>query len=122
MSLAIVWSYFHSLYEKGSDLARHFVIIAPNLTVYERLKDDFEDCRIFYKDPLLPDEWKSDFQIQVVLQDNPGGATSAGAVYLTNIHRLYEKRENGDEERDGSGHLRPRREAGEGPGYGRSAS
>src|SRR6266545_5591384 len=29
MSLAIVWSYFHSLYEPDSPLARHFVIIAP---------------------------------------------------------------------------------------------
>jgi type III restriction enzyme len=98
MSLAVVWSYFHSLYEKDSDLARHFVIIAPNLTVYERLKDDFEDCAIFFKDPLLPDEWKSDFQMRVVLQDEPGGAAASGTVYLTNIHRLYEKRDNGTEE------------------------
>lgn len=94
MSLAIVWSYFQSLYEKDASLARHFVIIAPNLTVYERLKDDFENCDIFYKDPLLPEEWKRDFQMQVILQDEPGGASATGAVYLTNIHRLYEKREN----------------------------
>ncbi|MEM4721361.1 MAG: DEAD/DEAH box helicase family protein [Candidatus Methanomethylicaceae archaeon] len=92
MSLAIVWSYYHRLYEPNSDLAQHFVIIAPNLTVYERLKDDFENCAIFYKDPLLPEEWRSDFQVQVVLQDEPGGASSLGAIYLTNIHRLYESR------------------------------
>jgi len=101
MSLAIVWSYYHSLYEPGSDLTRHFVIIAPNLTVYERLKDDFENCAIFYGDPLLPEEWKSDFQMQVVLQDEPGGAATQGAIYLTNIHRLYETRENGGEEEEG---------------------
>ncbi len=89
MSLAIVWSYFHSLYEPDSDLARHFVVIAPNLTVYERLEDDFENCAIFYQDPLIPEEWRSDFQMQVVLQDEPGGATTTGAIYLTNIHRLY---------------------------------
>jgi type III restriction enzyme len=94
MSLAIVWSYFHRLYEKDSDLAQHFVIIAPNLTVYERLKDDFEDCSIFYKDPLLPEEWKSDFQVQVVLQEEPGGASSIGTIYLTNIHRLYKSKED----------------------------
>ena len=105
MSLAVVWSYFHSLYEKDSDLARHFVIIAPNLTVYERLKDDFEDCAIFYRDPLLPKEWKSDFQMQVVLQDEPGGAISAGAVYLTNIHRLYESRGNEKASPGGAGGL-----------------
>ncbi len=91
MSLAIVWSYFHSLYEPNSDLARHFVIIAPNLTVYERLKDDFENCAIFYQDPLIPEEWRGDFQMQVVLQDEPGGGITTGAIYLTNIHRLYPK-------------------------------
>jgi type III restriction enzyme len=101
MSLAIVWSYYHCVYEPGSDLARHFVVIAPNLTVYERLKDDFENCAIFYGDPLLPEEWKSDFQMQVVLQDEPGGAATQGAIYLTNIHRLYETRENGGEEEEG---------------------
>jgi len=95
MSLAIVWSYFHSLYEPNSDLARHFVVIAPNLTVYERLKDDFENCAIFYADPLIPEEWRPDFQMQVVLQDEPGGTTTTGAIYLTNIHRLYPSRDNG---------------------------
>lgn len=96
MSLVVVWSYFHSIFEKDSNLTKHFVIIAPNLTVYERLKDDFEDAKIFFKDPLLPEEWKSDFQMQVILQDQPGGGSATGTVYLTNIHRLYEKRENGD--------------------------
>jgi len=90
MSLAIVWSYFHRMYQEGSDLAQHFVVIAPNLTVYERLKDDFENCAIFFNDPLLPPEWKPDFQMQVVLQEEPGGSSTTGAVYLTNIHRLYE--------------------------------
>ena len=96
MSLVIVWSYFHSLYEPNSDLARHFVIIAPNLTVYERLKDDFENCAIFYQDPLIPEEWRGDFQMQVVLQDEPGGGTTTGAIYLTNIHRLYPSRDDND--------------------------
>ncbi len=94
MSLAIVWSYYHSLYEADSDLAKHFLIIAPNLTVYERLKDDFENCVIFYRDPLLPEEWKNDFQVQVVLQEEQGGSATQGTIYLTNIHRLYEPRSN----------------------------
>ncbi|BCW99823.1 MAG: type III restriction endonuclease subunit R [Armatimonadota bacterium] len=103
MSLAIVWSYFHSLYEPNSDLARHFVVIAPNLTVYERLKDDFENCAIFYADPVIPEEWQSDLQLQVVLQDEPGGATTTGALYLTNIHRLYPSRDNGGEAHEDGG-------------------
>jgi type III restriction enzyme len=96
MSLVIAWSYFNSIYEKGSPLPRHFVLIAPNLTVYERLMDDFENLSIFNIDPVIPEEWKSDFQMQVVLQDKSGGSSTRGAIYLTNIHRLYENRVNGN--------------------------
>ena len=94
MSLAIVWSYFNSLREQNSSLVKHFVVIAPNLTVYERLKDDFENRKIFDTDPLIPEEWKGDFQLKTILQDEPGGEVSFGAIYLTNIHRLYESRDN----------------------------
>src|SRR2546427_3984850 len=41
MSLAMVWSYFHALRENDSPMAKHFVVIAPNITVFERLKVDF---------------------------------------------------------------------------------
>jgi type III restriction enzyme len=94
MSLAVVWSYFHALRESDSDMARHFVLIAPGLTVYERLKEDFRpgDGRpdIFDCDPLIPPEWRGDWNLSVVLQDEAGGAPTGGVLYLTNIHRLYD--------------------------------
>jgi type III restriction enzyme len=90
MSLAIVWSYFHALRESDSPMAKHFVVIAPNLTVYERLKDDFGDGRIFDTDPLIPVEWRGDWNMTVVLQDEASGAATGGVLYLTNIHRLYD--------------------------------
>jgi len=96
MSLAIVWSYFHALRESDSDMARHFVIIAPNLTVFERLKEDFRPegggPDIFMKDPLIPPEWRGDWNFSVVLQDEASGASTGGILYLTNIHRLFEPR------------------------------
>jgi type III restriction enzyme len=96
MSLAIVWSYFHALRE-GSEMPRHFVVIAPNLTVFERLKEDFRPegggPDIFIKDPLIPEEWKGDWNFSVVLQDESSGASTGGALYLTNIHRLFDSRE-----------------------------
>jgi type III restriction enzyme len=92
MSLAVVWSYFHSLRENDSPLARHFLIIAPNLTVFERLKEDFGDGRIFDRDPLIPSVWRGDWNMSVVLQDEASGQSTGGALYLTNIHRLYEAR------------------------------
>jgi type III restriction enzyme len=94
MSLAVVWSYFHALRESDSDMARHFVLVAPGLTVYERLKDDFRpgDGRpdIFDSDPLIPPEWRGDWNLSVVLQDEAAGAASGGVLYLTNIHRLHD--------------------------------
>lgn len=99
MSLAIVWSYFHALRESESPMAKHFVVIAPNLTVYERLKDDFGDARIFDTDPLIPPEWRGDWNMSVVLQDEASGAATGGVLYLTNIHRLHDtsnRRRKGD--------------------------
>jgi type III restriction enzyme len=90
MSLCIVWSYFHALRESDSEMARHFVVIAPNLTVYERLKEDFGNGRVFAEDPLIPPEWHGDWNLSVVLQDEASGAATGGTLYLTNIHRLYD--------------------------------
>ncbi len=90
MSLAMVWSYFHALRESDSAMARNFVVVAPNLTVFERLKEDFADGRIFDRDPLIPPAWRGDFNLSIVLQGTAGGAVTGGTLYLTNIHRLYD--------------------------------
>jgi type III restriction enzyme len=94
MSLAVVWSYFHALRESASPMARHFVIVAPNLTVFERLKEDFKPegggSDIFDRDPLIPVEWRGDWNLSVVLQDEASGASIGGTLYLTNIHRLFD--------------------------------
>lgn len=92
MSLAIVWSYFHALRESDSPMAKNFLIIAPNLTVFERLKQDFGDGHVFATDPLIPPAWRGDWNLSVVLQDEASGAATGGTLYLTNIHRLYEVR------------------------------
>lgn len=93
MSLAIIWSYFHKLYEKNSTLSKNFVIIAPNIIVFERLKEDFANNKVFLNDPLIPPSWVSDFNMQVLLQDEFTTANADGNIYLTNIHRLFDKEE-----------------------------
>ena len=55
LSLALVWSYFHKLYEAESDLSRNFLIIAPNIIVLNRLLKDFYGFKIFKQDPLIPE-------------------------------------------------------------------
>ena len=100
MSLAIVWSYFHALRESDSPMARHFVVIAPGITVFERLKEDFGNSRIFDQDPLIPSHWRGDWNLSVVLQDEVSGAATGGTLYLTNIHRLYEPKKGRSKEAD----------------------
>jgi type III restriction enzyme len=110
MSLAMVWSYFHALRESESPMAKHFVVISPNLTVFERLKEDFKPegggQDIFDRDPLIPVEWRGDWNLSVVLQDEASGASTGGTLYLTNIHRLFDntkRRKDGGETYDWMG-------------------
>ena len=95
MSLVIAWSYFNSVYGNDEGYARHFVVVAPNLIVFDRLKEDFASSdgepSVFYRDPVLPPEFADDFSVQAVMQGEAGGGAYRGTIYLTNIHRLYEK-------------------------------
>src|SRR6056297_42596 len=54
MSLILAWSYFHKIYEKDSELSRNFLLITPNIIVLDRIKTDFVGLKIFYDDPVLP--------------------------------------------------------------------
>ena len=95
MSLALAWSFFHKLYEPDSELARNFLIIAPNIIVLDRLYHDFQGLRIFFQDPVLPDNgfdgrnWRDDFQLTLHKQDEVNITRSVGNLFLTNIHRVY---------------------------------
>lgn len=96
LSLLMTWCYFHKLYEPGSDLARNFLLIAPNIIVLDRLRADFDGLRIFFNDPVLPDNghagqnWRDDFQIALHIQDDVRIVRPTGNIFLTNIHRVYQ--------------------------------
>ena len=101
MSLLLVWSYFHKLYEKNSGLSKNFLLITPNIIVLDRIKADFVGLKIFYEDPILPNNgycgqnWQDYFQIKLHLQDEVGTISKSGNIFLTNIHRVYEGNING---------------------------
>jgi type III restriction enzyme len=96
MSLLIAWAYFHKRYEAGSDLSTNFLVIAPNIIVLDRLKDDFGGLKIFSEDPILPENsyegqnWRDDFQVALHLQDQIGVVSDNGNIFLTNIQRVYD--------------------------------
>lgn len=95
MSLVLAWSYFHKLYEPDSELARNFLVIAPNIIVLDRIYNDFQGLRIFFEDPVLPDNgydgrnWRDDFQLTLHKQDEVRVTHTTGNIFLTNIHRVY---------------------------------
>ena len=95
MSLIMTWCYFHKTYEEGSKLSTNFLVIAPNIIVLDRLRTDFDGLRIFWNDPLLPDNgyegqnWQDDFQVTVHIQDDVSIVRKTGNLFLTNIHRIY---------------------------------
>lgn len=96
MSLVIAWAYFHKKYEEDSSLAKNFLLITPNVIVFERIKNDFEGLKIFFSDPVLPDNgyhgqnWQDDFQMTLHLQDDLRNVSDTGNIFLTNIHRVFE--------------------------------
>ncbi|HMO18865.1 MAG TPA: DEAD/DEAH box helicase family protein [Oligoflexia bacterium] len=96
ISLVLAWSYFHKLYEENSTLSRNFLVIAPNIIVLDRLRADFDGLKIFYQDPILPENgfdgrnWRDDFQLTLHIQDELGLVRKTGNFFLTNIHRVYE--------------------------------
>ncbi len=95
MSLALAWSFFHKLYEPNSELARNFLVITPNIIVLDRIYHDFQGLRIFFADPVLPDNgfdgrnWRDDFQLKLHIQDDVRVIQPTGNIFLTNIHRVY---------------------------------
>jgi type III restriction enzyme len=76
ISRLIAWSFFHKLYEPNSVLSRNFLVIAPNIIVLDRLRADFDGLKIFFNDPILPDNghqgrnWRDDFQLTLHIQDD----------------------------------------------------
>jgi type III restriction enzyme len=99
MSLAIVWQFFNAVAEARDDYAKTFLIIAPNVIVFERLRTDFEGGRIFRGDPMIPPELQiywNDFQCY--MRGEGERASSLGALYLTNVHQFYERQDSGGDE------------------------
>lgn len=95
LSLVLAWSYFHKLYEPDSDLSRNFLVITPNIIVLDRVYKDFQGLRIFFDDPVIPDngfegrDWRNDFQLTLHIQDDVRITHPTGNIFLTNIHRVY---------------------------------
>ena len=89
MALAVAWQYLNAVVEGLSDYAKTFLLIAPNVIVFERLRGDFAGGRIFQQDPVIPKPFKIYWDMQFYMRGDAERASSEGALYLTNIQQLH---------------------------------
>ena len=92
IAMAVVWSHFHKKRVPGSELSTNFLIVAPNVIVYQRLEKDFASNNIFKQLPLVPPEWRP-FEPKVILRGEATEPDASGNLFLTNVHQLYESRD-----------------------------
>ena len=93
MAMAIVWARFHKQRVPSSELSTNFLIVAPNVIVYQRLERDFAANRIFHELPLIPPEWRGAFSQKVILRGEAAEPDPSSNLFLTNVQQLYESRD-----------------------------
>jgi type III restriction enzyme len=98
MSLVIAWQFFNAVAEARDDFAKTFLLVAPNVIVFERLRTDFECGRIFNADPVIPEELRVFWDFQCYMRGETERAGSLGALYLANVQQFYERPPGGPDE------------------------
>ncbi len=92
MALTIVWQLFNYNFEDKKDYTSKFLLIAGEKNViYDRLKRDYQDAKIFTSIPLIPPEWVDTFDLKVILKEDPFYTIPESVLFLTNIQQLQEK-------------------------------
>ena len=92
MALSVVWSYLNSINEpEAGDYATSFLVIAPNVIVFERLQGDFAGGAAFRRFHMVPPEYVDQWSdLRFFMRGDKADVASAGAVYLANIQQLYD--------------------------------
>jgi len=90
MAMAIVWQFAN--YIRGNkEYANNFLILAPNVIVFDRLKSDFESGQIFRTLPLIPKHLEWLWEMEYYMRGDTERTNSEGALYLSNIQQFYER-------------------------------
>lgn len=100
MSMSVVWQFAN--YLRGEEgYANTFLILSPNVIVFDRLKTDFESGIVFRTMPLVPKHLLWLWDMDYYMKGDTERAHTLGALYLTNIQQFYERNSrNNDEEPD----------------------
>lgn len=98
ISLAVAWQFFNAMLESSEDYAKTFLILAPNVIVFERLRTDFAGGLIFRNDPVLPPELEMFWDFDCYMRGEGERAASEGGLYLSNVQQFYEHGAAGEDE------------------------
>jgi type III restriction enzyme len=90
MAYIIFWSMAHANRESNSKMANNFLLLAPNVIVFERLRKDFEGGKIFKDLDMCPAGWN--LQLQVILRGESTEPLGKNTLVLTNIQQLHDDR------------------------------
>jgi len=89
-AMAIVWQFAN--YIRGNkEYANNFLILAPNIIVFDRLKSDFESGKVFRELPLIPKHLKWLWEMEYYMRGDSERTASEGSLYLSNIQQFYER-------------------------------
>ncbi|MGA2146487.1 MAG: DEAD/DEAH box helicase family protein [Bryobacteraceae bacterium] len=94
MALAVAWQFLNAQREAedvAHGYAKTFLVIAPNVIVFERLKADFAGSRIFRSDPIIPRPLEIFWDFDCVVRGESEKAYAEGTLFLTNIQQFYER-------------------------------
>jgi len=93
MALAVIWSYFNNRKENKDGYTSRFLVIAGEKNViYDRLVRDLKGEKIFNELlPIIPPEWKEQFDLKVILKEDPIHTIPKGVLFLTNIQQLEQR-------------------------------
>lgn len=91
MAMVIVWQFANAVKEDQTQYAKNFLVIAPNVIVFDRLRSDFESGKIFRTDPLIPKHFAWWWEMEYYMRGDTERTNSQGALYLTNIQQFYER-------------------------------
>ena len=98
MALSIVWQYFNYKKEDKDNYTSKYLLIAGEKNViYDRLTRDFVGGKIFKELPLIPPEWKEEFDLKVILKEEPIHIIPEDVLFLTNIQQLEERKNKKEE-------------------------
>jgi len=98
MAMGIAWQYFNHKWENNQDYTSKFLLIAGEKNViYDRLTRDFKGGAIFRELPLIPPEWEDEFDLKIILKEDPINIIPDSVLFLTNIQQLEQRKSRKEE-------------------------